>query len=146
MVKKVVTEAHGIAVTSPPYFCSIFISSVDIPNNIHLNFSDFLNVPSISDSDVKQAFRRLRSSKCINADEILNFIMKVPQCFNPLLNRHLNIGFLKGKYPTLWKQAAIMANFKKPNNALVSNYRPITILNKSSNFCNYNTLSSFLLC
>lgn len=32
------------------------------------------------------------------------------------------------KFPLLWKQAAVLPTFKKGNNALVLNYRPILIL------------------
>jgi hypothetical protein len=39
---KNITEARGTAEASPTHLCLIIISSVDIPNNIHLNFSDFL--------------------------------------------------------------------------------------------------------
>jgi hypothetical protein len=53
---------------------------------------------------------------------------------NTLLNRYFNIRLLKGEYPTLLKQVAIMPPFKKPSSALVTNYRPITILD---NFLKY---------
>jgi hypothetical protein len=45
---------------------SIFnsFSSVVFPNNACFNLSDFFNVPSISDSGVRQAVRRLSSPKC----------------------------------------------------------------------------------
>jgi hypothetical protein len=39
---------------------------------------------------------------------------------------------LKGKFPTLWKQAAVVPIFKKGNSTLVANYTQITILNNFS--------------
>jgi hypothetical protein len=39
---------------------------------------------------------------------------------------------LKEKFPTLWKEAAVVPIFKKGNITLVTNYRPITILNNLS--------------
>jgi hypothetical protein len=80
-VKNVITDARGITEASPAHLCSIFISSVDIPYNINPNFSDYLNVPSISDSDVKQAIRRLRSLKRADGDGISSLIMNVAQYF-----------------------------------------------------------------
>lgn len=79
--KNVTTKARGITEASPARLCSIFISSVDIPKSVHLNFSDFLNVPPISDSDVKQMIRRFRSLKGIDADGIPGLIMNVAQFF-----------------------------------------------------------------
>jgi hypothetical protein len=61
---------------------------VVILNNARFTFSDFLNVPSISDADVKQAIRRLSPSKCVGPDEISSFIIKgCSETFAPLLRR-----------------------------------------------------------
>jgi hypothetical protein len=64
-------------------------SSVNIPDNTHINFSDFLNVPSICDSDVKQAVRLL-SLKRIGAYDIPN-VLKIAPIFLPFLNYIFNI-------------------------------------------------------
>jgi hypothetical protein len=97
--------------------------------------SDSLNIPYISDSDVKRAISRLRSTKCVGPDEIPNFIIKgCSDIFTPLLRHILNLNLLTGKFPSLWKRAAVVPIFKKGNRALVGNYRPISILKKFSNF------------
>jgi hypothetical protein len=54
-----------------------------------------------------------------------------------LLLRHIfNTSLLQGKFPTLWKQAAVAPIFKRGNSTQVTNYRPITIIlnNFSKNF------------
>jgi hypothetical protein len=63
------------------HFSSIFnqSSSVHVPNNSECTSSDFLNIPYISDSDVKRAFSCIRSTKWVGPDEIPNFIIK---CFS----------------------------------------------------------------
>jgi hypothetical protein len=50
---------------------------------------------------------------------------------------------LKGKFPTLWKQAVAMHIFKQCNNALVINCRPVTVLNKFSKILEIIVLDSF---
>jgi hypothetical protein len=76
--KNVMREPTCIAEAFAGHFSSIFnsSSSVVIPNNASFILSNFLNVPSISDSDVKKAIRRLSSSKSVGPDEILSFIIK----------------------------------------------------------------------
>jgi hypothetical protein len=65
--------------------------------------------------------------------EIPNFIMKgCSEIFTPLLRHIFNLSLLTGKFPSLWKQAALIPIFKEGNRALVGNYRPISILNNFS--------------
>jgi hypothetical protein len=62
-----------------------------MPNNAPFTFSDFLNVPSISDAEVKQAIRRLSLSKCVGPDEIPSFIIKgYSEIFASLLSHIFN--------------------------------------------------------
>jgi hypothetical protein len=109
-----------------------FFSSVFIPNSAHFTFSDFFNILSISDSDIKQEIRHLSPSKCVGPDEIPNIIKGCPEIFAPISSHIFNINLLQGKFPTLWKQTTVVPVSKKGNNALVTNYRPITILNNFS--------------
>jgi hypothetical protein len=48
--------------------------------------------------------------------------------FTPLLRHIFNLSLLTGKFPSLWKQAAVIRMLKKGNSALVGNYRPIYFL------------------
>jgi hypothetical protein len=48
---------------------------------------------------------------------------------NPPLSNDFNIILLEGKFPILWKKAAVVPVVKKSNSALITNYRPIKILN-----------------
>jgi hypothetical protein len=73
--ENVITQPRSIPEGIADYFSSIFNypSSVVFPNNVHFYY--FVNVPSISDSDVKQAIRRLSSSKCVGSEEIPSFMI-----------------------------------------------------------------------
>jgi hypothetical protein len=75
---KIITEPQLIADASADQFSSIFksSSSAHVPKNSDCISSDFLNIPSISDSDVERAISRLRSMKCVGPNEIPNFIVK----------------------------------------------------------------------
>jgi hypothetical protein len=68
--ENVITQPQCIVEAFADHFSSSFnsFSSVVIPNNARFTLSDFLNVPSISDSDLEQEIRRLSSSNCIIPD------------------------------------------------------------------------------
>jgi retron-type reverse transcriptase len=69
----------------------------------------------------------------VGLDEIPNFIIKgCSDIFIPLLRHMFNLSLSTGKFPSLWKQAAVVHTFKKGNRALTVNYRPISILNNVS--------------
>jgi hypothetical protein len=78
--ENVIPEPWCTAENFAYHFCSVFNSSspVIIPDNTHFTLASFFNIPSIYDSDVKQAIRRLSSSKCVGPNEILNFIHVSP--------------------------------------------------------------------
>jgi hypothetical protein len=72
----------------------IFLWFVTLPllllfQTMFFSFSDFLNVPLISDSDVKQAVQCLSPSKYVRPDEIPSFIIKgFSQIFSPSFESH----------------------------------------------------------
>jgi hypothetical protein len=128
--ENIITQPQCIVEAFADNFPSIFNcpSSAVSPNYARFTFSDFLNVPPISDSDVKQAIRRLGPSKCVGPDEIPSFIIKgCSEIFASLLSHVFNISLLQRKFSTVWKQAAIMPVFKKGNSALITNYRQILL-------------------
>jgi hypothetical protein len=134
---KISTEPQRIADVSADHFPSNFnsSSSVHAPNNSECVSSDFLNIPHISDSDVQRAISRLSSTKCVGPDEIPNFIIKgCSEIFTPFLCHIFNLSLFTGKFPSLWKKAAVVPIFKKGNRVLVGNYRPMSILNNFSKF------------
>jgi hypothetical protein len=95
--------------------------------------SDLLNVPYICDSDVKCAISHLLSTKSVGPDEIPIFLIKgCSDVFIHLLRHIFNLSLSTGKFPSLWKQAAVVPIFKKGNRVLVVNYRPTSILNNFS--------------
>jgi hypothetical protein len=81
-------------------------------------------------TDVKRAISHLRWTKSVGPDEIPNFIIKgSSDIFIPLLRHIFNLSLSIGKFPSSWKQVAVVPILKKGNRALVVNYRSISILN-----------------
>jgi hypothetical protein len=71
------------------------------------------------------------------------------EVFVPVLKFILNLSLSQQKFPTLWKQAAVVPVFKKDNCASVSNYRPIPILNnfyKVFEFIIHDHVSHYFKC
>jgi hypothetical protein len=123
-VGDVFTEPQFIAEAFAEHISSIFnsSSSFNILNKSLSTFSDFLNIPYISDLDVKQAISHLHLAKCIGPDEVPNFIIKgCSEIFTPLLSCIFNLSLLIGNFPSLWKQVAVVPIFKKGNRSLVGN-------------------------
>jgi hypothetical protein len=75
IVENITTQPQCIVEAFADHFSPIFNapSSVVIPNNTHFTFSNFLNISSISDSDVMLASRCLNQTKCVDPDEILSY-------------------------------------------------------------------------
>jgi hypothetical protein len=91
----------------------LFLTFLVIQNH---TFSDLLNVPNIYDSDDKCAISHLRSTKSVGPDEIPNFIIKgCADILIPLLRHIFNLSLSTGKFPSLWKHAAVVPVFKKGN-------------------------------
>jgi hypothetical protein len=120
-----------LQITFPPFVNSS--SSVNTPDYSDCTSSNSLNIPHISDSNVKRGISRLHSTKCVGPDEVPNFIIKgCSEIFTPLLSHIFNLSLLTGNFPSLWKKAAVVPIFKKGKSALAANYRPISILNNFS--------------
>jgi hypothetical protein len=66
--------------------------------------------------------------------------------FIPLLTYIFNLSVTNGTFLSLWKQTDVVPVFKKGDSTIVSNYRPISILNKFSDmfeFTIYDNLFNF---
>jgi hypothetical protein len=84
--------------------------------------------------DGSKVTKRPTPSKSVGVDDIPRFLMK--RCtdkFVPVLQHIFNLSLSQQYFRTLWKQAATVPVLKKEcNSASVSIYRPMFLLNKSS--------------
>jgi hypothetical protein len=102
--------------------------------------SEFLSFSPISDADACKAIKKLKPSKSIGLDGIPGFIIKdCSGVFIPVLRHIFNLSLTQEYFPAAWKETAIVPIFKRGNHAVVSNYRPISILN------NFSKLFQFIM-
>ena len=120
------------------------------------NFKDFMNISEttlqesvLQDEELQEAFDSLKSNKSPGFDEISSSI--VTSCsasiFSPL--KHIfNLSLQKGIFPNSMKVARVSPIFKKDEEFLFTNYRPISVLPCFSKLLErlmYNRLYNYLL-
>ena len=135
------------------HFKSVYDNTASkFPSNPITSFdvtsSDNLTLLPVTDADVRKAIRRLKPSKSVALDGIPHFItMGCTDIFVPLLKYICNLSLSQQLFPSFWKQAAVVPNFKKGNSTLLANYRPISSLNNFSKvfeFVIYDHVSHYL--
>jgi hypothetical protein len=91
--------------------------------------------------------KRLRPSKLFGLNGIPSLVIKgCSDIFTPLLTYISNLSLTSVTFLSLWKQTAVVPVFKKGSSTIVSNYRPISILNnffKIFEFIIYDHLYNF---
>jgi hypothetical protein len=79
-------------------------------------------------------------------DGIPYFIIKgCSDIFAPLLTYIFNLSLTNATFPSLWKQTAVVPVFEKGNISIVSNYRPISILNNFSKMFDFIVYDHLLI-
>ena len=69
-------------------------------------------------------------NKPCNIDSIPNSIYKsLVEDFAGIISNLINVSFLNGEFPTIFKTARVIALHKKGNKNIMSNYRPISTIN-----------------
>lgn len=97
--------------------------------------------------DVEKAFDELPNKYIAGMHNILCNLIKYCKTalVHPLLNI-INHSLIKGKFPSLWKEAKIIPIHKSGNKHIINNYRPISILSgfsKVIEICLYKILVSY---
>lgn len=91
---------------------------------------DMLNINFITIGEVRDALRMLKAKKSCGPDGIPSYITK--GCADLLvtpLTHIINTSIQSGVFPSKWKMANVSPIFKTGDEAEISNYRPIAILN-----------------
>ena len=89
-----------------------------------------LNYITITPNEVLDAFKNSKLGKASGPDGIDNRILRecMEQLKTPICDL-LNASLTKCEMPEIWKKANVCAVFKKGDPSLLSNYRPISLLN-----------------
>ena len=87
----------------------------------------------ITDSEVLAGLTSLKGSKATGPDAIGNILMKnVAVAIYPSLVNLFNYSLHKQQFPSAWKLANVCPVFKKGDNKISENYRPISLLSNTS--------------
>ena len=157
---KRITERRQIATAFNQYFASIAsklnstydnegLPVIDIPT-----FSDFMpksnpNTIFLSDSssaEVENVISELQNGKA--SDIPITVIKKTAKIISPVLSKYFNTLMQEGTFPSQLKTGKITPIYKKDNEELLENYRPVStlpIFGKIFEKIIYKRLYSFLI-
>ena len=112
----------------PNLAASIPESKTSFQNYIHYN-GPCLSTISLTDLELGNAFPSLKTNKISGYDDIsADVVKRVSDEIFVILKHIFNISLAKGVFPEKLKIARVTPIFKKGNNTLVTNYRPISVL------------------
>ena len=148
--KKEIAETFNgyFANIGPNLAASIPESKTSFQNYIHYN-GPCLSTINLTDLELENAFASLKTNKSSGYDDIsADVVKRVSDEIFVILKHIFNISLAKGVFPDELKIARVTPIFKKGNNTLVANYRPISVLPCFSKLLErimYNRLYKFLL-
>ena len=132
-----ITENSNISETMNKHFCTIGMRLASKIPKSKKSFKHFLKSSSpnsmflikVDPKQVLGIIKDLNSFKSPGLDGISNKVLKISAevIINPLTHI-LNESFVKGIFPECLKTAKVIPLFKKGDEALCSNYRPISLL------------------
>jgi Reverse transcriptase (RNA-dependent DNA polymerase) len=127
---------------------SAFFSDVYIQSNIN-NFSaknvcpitnTNIIINNVTEEDIINASKKLKDKMTCGIDNCPSFLIKdCIKIFAKPLCKIFNLILANETYPTIWKTTKICPVFKKGDQNVISNYRPISIL------CNFGKLFEIIL-
>ena len=108
-----------------------------------------LSAINLTELELHNSFASLKTNKSSGYDDIsANVVKKLNDKIFVILKHIFNISLAKGVFPNKLKTARVTPVFKKRNNTLVTNYRPISVLPCFSKLLErimYNSLYKFLV-
>ena len=140
---KDLTTPGGITKAFNNYFANIgsdLAQQIPIPS---LNFESYLkypalqsmNVYSTTPSEIRNIATQMKTSHSCGLDEIDPILVSASiPCIAQVLSDLVNYSLSSGIFPEQLKSAKVIPIHKSDNKHLISNYRPISILNYFSKF------------
>ena len=117
-------------------------------NYIHYDDPCLITI-NLTDLELENAFASLRTNKSSGYDDIsADIVQRVSDEMFVILKHIFNISLGKGVFPDKLKIARVTSIFKKGNNIILTNYRPISVLPcflKLLECIIYNCLYKFLV-
>ena len=128
--KKEIAETFNIyfVYIGPNLAASIPESKTSFQNYIHYN-GPCLSTINLTDLELENAFVSLKTNKSSGYDDISTDVVKRVSAEIFVILKHIfSISLAKGVFTDKLKIARVTPIFKKGNNSLVTNYRPISVL------------------
>ena len=154
-----ITDDMDMANAMNSFFCSIgeniSRSFQDDPNTLSQyrrymknKVTESFFLQPIIERNVEKQISKLKINKSSGPDNISNKIIKAcSTCFLTPLTMIYNSAFISGMYPTSWKQAKVIAMYKKGSHSDPNNYRPISLLSSFGKILErliYDQMMSFI--
>ena len=133
-----VLQRRVIANKFNQYFASIASKlnddTADIVQNMPTDYRQFMPTPTpnsiffsdCTEYEVEQIISKLENGK--SSDFPIRVIKKLSNILTPVLTAHFNSAMAEGTFPSILKIGKITPIFKKDDEQLLENYRPISTL------------------
>lgn len=116
-------------------FNSFFLEQTnldDVNTAVPSNDTQVLNTLSniaITNEDISDLIKCIDVNKATGPDQVSQAMLKMAgDALVPHLARLFNLSLEKSVFPAMWKRANVMPIFKKDDNAVRNNYRPVSLL------------------
>ena len=93
------------------------------------NYPNSFFFSSVTNENVKQCIMSLKNKKCGLNDFPVKVLKQISPVIVPILTYLVNLSVTNGIFPDCLKMSRVVPLFKGGDSALMSNYRPISILN-----------------
>jgi hypothetical protein len=104
-------------------------SMANLPNTYPALTQDKLEDLITEECDIRRCLLKLDPKKAFGPDGVSPRLLKEgANQLAPVLNKLFNKSLSTGIYPKLWKRANVIPIHKKKDKALISNYRPVSLL------------------
>lgn len=142
----VLSRPRDIGEAFSKHFQSVYCSSFSGTFGSVNQSTEILSLFPVSNSDVQNAVKRMRSTNSVRLNGVPSFVTKCcSESFVLVLKFNFNLILSQNNFPDLWKQAVIVPVFKKRRTSSAGNYKPIAILQIFTKLWIYHTGPCFPL-
>ena len=135
---KLISDPMEIANSFNKYFTDIGINLAEnIETNDEIHFNDFLDSPNlnvlnfelVTELDISKVIKNLKPKSSYGVDNIsTKFLKQIANIIIPVLTLTVNQSIATGIFPDRMKMAKVIPIYKKNDESLFENYRPVSVL------------------
>ncbi len=127
--KSVISDGKQKADLLNHYFCSVYNNDDGVDQNWSIDEPEsYLSEITVSPAQVYHKLKNLPPKMSSGPDGLPSFLLKkIATVLDTPFSKIFNASLKTGKIPIQWREAKVIALFKKGDNSLPSNYRPISL-------------------